>query len=75
MKKYFFILAFIPFLSFAQTTDSVWFVNNHTKTELMVPMRDGIKLFTTIYAPKDNTEKHPILLKRTPMFLCSKHLF
>jgi hypothetical protein len=67
MKKYFFLLlAFIPFLAFAQTMDSTWIVNNYTKTELMVPMRDGIKLFTTIYAPKDNTEKHPILLERTP---------
>ena len=67
MKKYFFLLiAFVPFLAFAQTIDSAWFVNNYTKTEIMVPMRDGTKLFTTIYAPKDNTEKHPILLERTP---------
>ena len=67
MKKYFFLLlAFIPFLGFSQSTDSAWVVNNYTKTETMVPMRDGTKLFTTIYAPKDNTEKHPILLERTP---------
>ena len=56
MKKSFFLLiAFVPFLAFAQTIDSAWFVNNYTKTEIMVPMRDGTKLFTTIYAPKDNT--------------------
>jgi len=67
MKKSFFLLiAFVPFLAFAQTIDSAWFVNNYTKTEIMVPMRDGTKLFTTIYAPKDNSEKHPILLERTP---------
>lgn len=29
-------------------------------------MRDGIKLFTAIYIPKDVTEKHPILMTRTP---------
>lgn len=29
-------------------------------------MRDGIKLFTAIYIPKDKTEKHPTLIKRTP---------
>lgn len=29
-------------------------------------MRDGIKLFTTIYAPIDKSEKHPILMMRTP---------
>ena len=29
-------------------------------------MRDGIKLFTSIYQPKDQSEKHPILMERTP---------
>jgi len=29
-------------------------------------MRDGIKLFTSVYMPKDATEKHPILMTRTP---------
>ena len=29
-------------------------------------MRDGIKLFTSIYIPKNNSEEHPILLTRTP---------
>ena len=29
-------------------------------------MRDGVKLFTSIYIPKDSTEKHPILITRTP---------
>ncbi|MFX8856572.1 CocE/NonD family hydrolase, partial [Acinetobacter baumannii] len=29
-------------------------------------MRDGVKLFTSIYLPKDNNEKHPILMTRTP---------
>jgi len=29
-------------------------------------MRDGAKLFTTLYIPKDTTEQHPILMTRTP---------
>jgi predicted acyl esterase len=29
-------------------------------------MRDGVKLFTSIYVPRDSTEKHPILMERTP---------
>lgn len=29
-------------------------------------MRDGVKLFTSIYVPNDNTEKHPMLMTRTP---------
>ncbi len=32
----------------------------------MVPMRDGTKLFTQVYAPKDQTVKHPIMMQRTP---------
>ena len=68
MKKYFILLFLISF-SFhllAQNADSIWFVNNYTKLERQIPMRDGIKLFTSIYIPKDKTEKHPILIKRTP---------
>lgn len=43
-----------------------WIRDNYTKMERMVPMRDGIKLFTSIYTPKDNSKKHPILFNRTP---------
>lgn len=35
------------------------------RTEAMVPMRDGTKLFTTVHAPR-GTEKVPIILLRTP---------
>jgi len=38
----------------------------YTKREVMVPMRDGVKLFTSIYQPKDATTPHPILLSRSP---------
>jgi putative CocE/NonD family hydrolase len=46
--------------------DSSWVLDNYTKMEKMIPMRDGVKLFTSIYIPKDASEKHPILIKRTP---------
>lgn len=61
-------LLFIVSFSFAQTNtlDSLWVRENYFKIERMIPMRDGAKLFTAIYIPKDTTEKHPILLKRTP---------
>jgi uncharacterized protein len=39
---------------------------NFTKRELQVPMRDGAKLFTIIYAPKDSAREYPIILFRTP---------
>ena len=46
--------------------DSSWIVENYVKIERQIPMRDGVKLFTSIYIPKDTTERHPLLLTRTP---------
>jgi putative CocE/NonD family hydrolase len=40
--------------------------NNYTKREVTIPMRDGVKLFTSMYEPKDTSQKYPILLNRTP---------
>lgn len=60
------ILILLPFSAFSQNSDSAWIVNNYSKKEVYIPMRDGVKLFTVIYSPKDNSEKHPILLTRTP---------
>src|SRR5262245_31499968 len=39
---------------------------NYTKYEYMIPMRDGVKLFTAVYVPKDDSETYPFLLIRTP---------
>jgi len=38
----------------------------YTKREVMIPMRDGVRLHTTIYAPRDTEMLHPILMTRTP---------
>jgi len=40
--------------------------SRYTKTEHMIPMRDGVKLFVAVYSPKDTSQKYPILLNRTP---------
>jgi len=40
--------------------------DNYTKKEVTIEMRDGIKLHTTIYAPKDTSKTYPILMMRTP---------
>lgn len=39
---------------------------HYTKYEYKIPMRDGKRLFTAVYVPKDTAEKHPILFTRTP---------
>ena len=56
----------LSFSAIAQNADSTWFVNNYVKKELYIPMRDGVKLFTSFYIPKEGSEKHPFLLTRTP---------
>ncbi len=39
---------------------------NYTKYEYQIPMRDGKRLFTAVYVPKDDTQQYPIMLHRTP---------
>jgi putative CocE/NonD family hydrolase len=39
---------------------------HYTKYECRIPMRDGVRLFTAVYVPKDTSRRYPILLKRTP---------
>ena len=50
----------------ALNQDSLWVRENYVKKEVYIAMRDGVKLFTTIYMPKDKSEKHAILMSRTP---------
>jgi hypothetical protein len=38
----------------------------YNKQEVYITMRDGVKLFTSIYTPKDTTTVHPVLINRTP---------
>lgn len=39
---------------------------NYTKSEYAIPMRDGVKLFTVVYVPKDTSKTYPMLMHRTP---------
>ncbi|MDP9230139.1 MAG: CocE/NonD family hydrolase, partial [Bacteroidota bacterium] len=69
MRKFFVVLVTFYFSvsSYTQNLqDSAWIRDNYYKIERYISMRDGIKLFTSIYIPKDTTEMHPILMKRTP---------
>jgi uncharacterized protein len=40
--------------------------SHYTKSEHMVAMRDGVKLFTIVYAPNDRSQRYPFMLHRTP---------
>src|SRR5208283_827644 len=46
--------------------DRAYIREHYTKYEYKIPMRDGVKLFTTLYEPKDNAQPYPILMTRTP---------
>jgi len=46
-----------------------WLAENYTKFEYRIPMRDGVRLFTRVYLPKDDSQPWPILLMRTPYSL------
>jgi uncharacterized protein len=41
-------------------------LEHYAKKECLIPMRDGVKLFTQVYAPTDTSLKYPILFRRTP---------
>lgn len=70
MKKIlllFLLLAvFFPLLAQTDALDSAFIRDHYTKREVMIPMRDGVRLFTSIYTPKDRSRAYPILLNRTP---------
>jgi putative CocE/NonD family hydrolase len=39
---------------------------NYSKSEYLAPMRDGVRLFVSVYAPKDASQRYPIWMIRTP---------
>lgn len=65
MKKLFLFCCLISFtFSLAQANPVE---ENYTKKEVYIPMRDGTKLFTIIYTPKDisKNNKYPFIMNRT----------
>lgn len=61
------VAALIPARARADESEDLAFTRaNYTKYEYRVPMRDGTKLFTQVYAPKDHSVAYPILFMRTP---------
>lgn len=45
---------------------AAWLAEHYTKYEHRILMRDGVRLFTRVYIPKDDSQPWPILLTRTP---------
>lgn len=60
------LISFI-FVSIQVMAQNAYVKDNYTKTETYITMRDGVKLFTAIYTPKDASaqKKYPIMMQRT----------
>jgi predicted acyl esterase len=61
-----FLFLSVPFPARAQLKPS-----DYVRTEAMIPMRDGVRLYTQIDAPANATDPLPILFLRTPYGLGS----
>jgi len=59
---------FVGLLSPARVTAQrpEYIKSHYTKYEYRIPMRDGVRLFTSVYIPKDESQRYPIMLTRTP---------
>ncbi len=64
------VLLVLPAVLYAQAkpdTPPAYDVKAHyTKYEFRIPMRDGVKLFTSVYVPKDTSQPYPFFINRTP---------
>ena len=61
------LLAVLCLLALSASAQGLEFIRSqYTKFEFRIPMRDGKRLFTSVYAPKDAGQKFPIMLTRTP---------
>jgi hypothetical protein len=66
MKNYLLWLMIVVGSAFAKAqTQNNYVSENYTKTVHNISMRDGVKLYTVVYAPKDTSKKYPIMLQRT----------
>jgi len=64
-------ISMLSFGAFAQRSavqkqDSAYVRDHYTKMQKLIPMRDGVKLSTVIYVPKEESKKYPIMFNRTP---------
>jgi putative CocE/NonD family hydrolase len=59
-------LLLLPLAGPAQQSQPPDYSQMFDKTDVMIPARDGVKLHTEIYTPKNPIEQLPIILERTP---------
>jgi putative CocE/NonD family hydrolase len=50
----------------AQDVPASYIKDNYTRRTHKIAMRDGVHLTTIVYSPKDESQKYPIIMTRTP---------
>lgn len=67
MKRIYLFLLFTGFYFNSASAQSNYASENYTKRDAYITMRDGIKLFTSVYTPKDASpqKKYPMIIQRT----------
>ena len=69
LRRWPLLLAPFTLLVFVQTGQAqdvgnipAYIKQNYTRQDYQIPMRDGVKLYTIVYSPKDQSQKYPMLM-------------
>jgi putative CocE/NonD family hydrolase len=65
-KPTFLVIALCILIPRLHSQEDSFVEQNYLKSEYQVEMRDGVKLYTIVYTPRDQSEKYPFLMQRTP---------
>jgi uncharacterized protein len=66
VRALFILILNVPLFSLICSQTNSLLKQKYYKQEVYITMRDGVRLFTSVYTPKNTSVKHPILLNRTP---------
>src|SRR6185436_5173670 len=66
MRVLFVFTVFLFGLLINAQQNSNYVKENYKKIDTTITMRDGIKLYTCIYIPRDESQQYPVLMERTP---------
>jgi putative CocE/NonD family hydrolase len=56
----------LAFLLWAQSAAAQTLKETYDRHDFQIPMRDGVRLYTAVYTPKDQSQPYPMLMMRTP---------
>ena len=66
MKFFYNLIILMSILVIQSFSEDRYLEDHYDKAEYQIPMRDGVRLFTAVYSPKDKLMSYPILIWRTP---------